>query len=101
MRIHRVKPPRSFGIGGAFLVLAQNKTCSSVRHSGKVSNMGTSKARKRAVVIEDEVNISARVPREMKAAVIDLAKSRDRSASAEVRLALKAWLDDEERGVAA
>jgi predicted transcriptional regulator len=63
--------------------------------------MGTSKARKRAVVIEDEVNISARVPREMKAAVIDLAKSRDRSASAEVRLALKAWLDDEERGVAA
>lgn len=44
----------------------------------------------------EETNISARVPVELKAAIDDLAARRDRSSSAEVRLALRAWLDTEE-----
>ena len=44
----------------------------------------------------EETNIVIRVPTELKASVADLAKSRERSLSAEARLALRAWLDTEE-----
>lgn len=47
--------------------------------------------------IEPELTqIAAQVPVEMKEAVEQLADRRERSVAAEVRLALRAWLDTEE-----
>lgn len=54
-------------------------------------------AQKRKQAEPEETNLSARVPVEMKEAVDRLASSRERSTSAEVRLALRAWLDTEEK----
>ena len=48
--------------------------------------------------IEPELTqIAAQVPVELKREVEDLAERRERSVAAEVRLALRAWLDTEEQ----
>ena len=44
---------------------------------------------------EPDVHLGARVPASLREALVELAHRNDRSVSAEVRLALKAWLGDE------
>lgn len=46
--------------------------------------------------VTETVRVAASIPRQLAAALTDKASAAERSVAAEIRLALKAWVEDDE-----